>query len=278
MPSTVSVHTGWLIAFAVASIFAIAYPFVLAIIVRMRLRVSWRYFWYGTLVFLVFQLLTRLPAVLVLNNVFASQLKASGVFRFVWSLILALTAGLFEEVGRYVGYRVFMRREEKTWSKAVMYGIGHGGIESIVLIGALGLLSLVNIIVTSSLNLSVLTPSQHATVVQQFAALNAQPQWFPLLGAWERLWTIPIQVAFSVLVLQVFQRDTIAWLWLAIIVHTIVDFSTTEIVQVLGAGITASLISEAVVAFLGIAAILVIWRLRPAATIPSSNEQLVLQN
>src|SRR5215467_9912701 len=47
---------------------------------------------------------------------------------FAW----ALSSGLFEEVGRYVGYRVFMGREEKTWSKAVMYGIGHGGAETIL--------------------------------------------------------------------------------------------------------------------------------------------------
>jgi hypothetical protein len=33
---------------------------------------------------------------------------------------VALTAGLFEEVGRYLGYGIFMRNEEKTWNKAVM--------------------------------------------------------------------------------------------------------------------------------------------------------------
>ena len=278
MSATASVHTGWLIALAITSIFAILYPFILAIIARIRLSVPWRYFWYGTLVFLVFQLVTRVPAVFALNNVFASQLKASGVFRFVWYLTLAFTAGLFEEVGRYVGYRVFMRREEKTWSKAIMYGIGHGGIESIVLVGALGLLSLVNIIVTSSLSLNALTPSQHATVVQQFAALNAQPEWLPLLGAWERLWTLPVHIALSVVVLQVFRRNNIGWLWLAIFAHTIVDFSTIEIVQVLGASTTASLITEVVVALFGIVAILIILRLRNININVASNEQVVLQN
>ena len=278
MPATASVHTGWLIALATTGIFAILYPFILAIIARIRLNVPWRYFWYGTLVFLVFQLVTRVPAVFALNNVFASQLKASGVFRFVWYLTLAFTAGLFEEVGRYIGYRVFMRREEKTWSKAVMYGIGHGGIESIVLIGALGLLSLVNIIVTSSLNLNELTPSQNATVIQQFAALNAQPECLPFLSAWERLWTLPIHIALSVIVLQVFRRNNIAWLWLAILSHTIVDFSTIEIVQVLGASTTASLITEGVVALFGIGAIMIIWRLRDTSIHSSSIEQLALQN
>ena len=278
MPATASVHTGWLISLAVVSILAIVYPFVLAVIARIRLGVRWRYFWYGTLVFLVFQLLTRVPAVLALNNVFASPLKESASFRFTWYLILSLTAGLFEEVGRYVGYRLFMRHEEKTWSKAIMYGIGHGGIESIVLVGVLSLLSLVNIIVTSSINLNVLTTSQHKTVIQQFAALNAQPVWFPLLSGWERLWTLPIQIAFSVMVLQVFRRNNVGWLWLAIIAHTIVDFTSVEIMQVLGVGTTTSLITEGVVAVFGIIAIMIIWRLRNTSVYSSSTERVVLQN
>jgi len=279
MPAMVSVNTGWLIGFAITLTFAIAYPFILAIVARLRLRVSWRYFWYGALVFAVFQIFTRVPAVTALNNVFASQLKASAPFRFTWYVILALTAGLFEEVGRYVGYRVLMRREEKTWSKAVMYGIGHGGIESIVLVGLLGLLSLVNIVITSSLNLNLLTASQRATVVRQFAALNAQPAWFPLLEGWERLWTLPIHIALSVMVLQVFQRKNIGWLWLAILAHTIVDFTSVEIPQVLGASNTTSLITEGVVALFGIIALVIIWRLRdvPMQDI-SSHEQLVMQS
>ena len=279
MPSTVSVHTGWLISLAITLAFAIMYPFVLAIIARSRLHIGWRYFWYGALVFAVFQIFTRVPAVTVLNNVLASQLNASAPFRFTWYAILALTAGLFEEVGRYVGYRVLMRREEKTWHKAVMYGIGHGGIESIVIVGLLGLLSLFNIVVTSTLNLNILTPSQHATVVHQFALLNAQPVWYPLLGMWERLWTLPVHIALSVMVLQVFRRKNIVWLWLAIFAHAVVDFTSVEIVQVLGASNTTSLITEGVIALFGIVALVIIWRLRdiPARDISSSQEQVVVQ-
>ena len=279
MPSTVSVNIGWLIGFAITLVFVVVYPFVLAIIARLRLHVSWRYFWYGALVFAVFQIFTRVPAVVVLNNVLASQLKASAPFRFTWLVILALTAGLFEEVGRYVGYRVLMRREEKTWSKAVMYGIGHGGMESVVLVGLLGLLSLLNIIITATLNLNVLTPSQHATVVHQFATINAQPAWFSLLGGWERLWTLPVHIALSVMVLQVFRRKNIVWLWLAIFAHAVVDFTSVEIIQVFGASNTTTLITEGVIALFGILSLVIIWRLRDVSIqdIPSSHEQVAVQ-
>jgi uncharacterized membrane protein YhfC len=70
------------------------------------------------LIFLIFQVLTRVPAVTVLGRVLAPELNASTAFLYTWLAILALTAGLFEEIGRYLGYRWFMGKEEKTWSPA----------------------------------------------------------------------------------------------------------------------------------------------------------------
>jgi hypothetical protein len=81
--------------------------------------------WAGALIFFVFQVISRVPIVTVLGQLLASELKASTLFLYTWLAILALSAGVFEEVGRYIGYRWLMRREEKTWNKAVMYGLPH---------------------------------------------------------------------------------------------------------------------------------------------------------
>ncbi len=263
MPSTLHVNGGWIIATLVTSLFAIVYPLILAIIAHRRLRVSWKYFAYGLLIFLIFQVITRVPIVTVLGRVLAPQLNSSTAFLYTWLAILALTAGLFEEVGRYIGYRWFMGKEEKTWNKAVMYGLGHGGLESILLVGGLSLLTLVNVVVLSSINLSALPAAQHAQVIQQINAINAEPGWLPILGAWERLWTLPVQVALSVIVPQVFRRRNILWLVLAILAHAVFDFVTVALVQVLGAGrISTNLIVELIVALVGLGAIWVIWALR----------------
>ena len=263
MPSTLHVNSGWIVATLIASLFAIAYPLVLALIAHRRLQVSWKYFAFGLLIFLIFQVVTRVPIVAVLGRVLAPQLKASTAFLYTWLAILALTAGLFEEIGRYIGYRWFMGKEEKTWNKAVMYGLGHGGLESILLVGGLSLLTLVNVVVLSSINLNALPTAQHAQVVQQINAINAEPAWLPLLGAWERLWTLPVQVAFSVIVLQVFRRGSILWLVLAIVAHAVFDFITVALVQLLGAGkVSTNLIVELVIAIVGLGAIWVVWALR----------------
>lgn len=267
MPPTVHVNPAWLAGFVIATLFVLAYPLVLAILANQKLKVGWRYFWWGVLIFTIFQLATRIPAVLVLQStVLAPLLRTSKTFLWTWLVILALTAGLFEEVGRYVGYRLFMRREEKTWNKAVMYGIGHGGVEAVLLVGLPALFSIVNLIFYSLVNLNNLPPATHALVVKQMSQINAQPVWTSLLGGWERLWTMPIHIGQSVIVLQVFRRHNISWLFLAIGLHTLLDFCVVAFPQIFGASATTSLMVEGVVLLFGLLGIWLIWRLRDRET------------
>ncbi len=256
----------WYIATIVTIVFVIVYPLILAIVAHRRLRVSWRYFWYGVLIFLLFQLVTRVPLFTILGIVLAHTLRASAVALWVWLGVEALTAGLAEEIGRYVGYRWLMGREEKTWNKAVMYGVGHGGLESIVLVGGGALLSLFSIVVTSVVvNPATLPAAQRHTVIAQFAAIAAQPGWEPLLGGWERLWTLPFHIAMSVVVLQVFRRKQIRWLWVAVAAHALFDFTSVGLIQALSRSLpslTVNLIAEGFIAVVGLIAIWVIFALR----------------
>ena len=254
------VSNGWLLADAMSVAFMIVYPAVVAIWVHREFNVSWRYFGYGALIFFLFQLLTRVPAIQVSQAALAPRLLSSPALRWGWLLVAALTAGLFEEGGRYVGYRWLMRGQDKTWPRAIMYGVGHGGLEAwftAVLAGT----TLINLIVLSKTGLAALPPAAQAQVAQSFAVLNAQPVWFPLLGAWERLWTLPVQVALSVLVLQVFRQGSLRWLWLAILAHTIVDFTALALGQVTAIPpVPRTLFIEGFVAVFGIIGLLVIRR------------------
>jgi len=264
MPATIHVNPLYLADLAVAIIFVIVYPIVLAIIARKKLHVGWRYFWFGVLIFLFFQLLTRVPAVQILQSmVLAPLLRASKTFTWIWLVILALTAGIFEEVGRYVAYRWFMRNEEKTWNKAVMYGIGHGGLESALLVGIITLLPLlINLIVWPLINLNTLPLSAHKMIVDTVNGINATPFWFSLIQVWERLWAVIVHIALSVLVLQVFRRRSIIWLFIAILAHAVTDFAPLALLQIFGRGVAPSLASEGVIAVFGLIALWVIWRLR----------------
>jgi uncharacterized membrane protein YhfC len=262
MSETLALNSGFVIATAFSIVFVIVYPIVLAVVARRKLRLGWRYVAYGAIVFFVFQLVTRVPAVQLIQSAIGPQLEASPVLTWTWLVALALSAGVFEEVGRYVGYRFLMRREDKTWSKAVMFGIGHGGLESALLVGGLMVLALISLWAAANGGLNQLPDDQRAAATQQLQALNAQPGWAALFGAWERLWTVPIQIAFSVLVLQVFRRGQLVWLVWAILGHAFVDLAAVGLQQILGQGLTTSVLIEAVVAVFGLMALWIIWRLR----------------
>lgn len=264
MEPSLQISAGRIAATIVAILFEALFPLAAAWLVSRRLHVSWRYFAYGAIIFLIFQLISRVPIVLAIQGALAPQLQASRPFLFGWLAALALTAGLAEEIGRYVGYR-WLFREEKTWSRAVMYGLGHGGLESMALVAGLTLLGLINLLALSTINLAALplTDEQRELARQQLAAVAAQPDWLPLVGAWERLWTLPVHVALSVMVLQVFRRGQIWWLWLAIAAHTLVNLLAASIAPAFELqGATAILIPEVIVTLAGLAGLWVIWRLR----------------
>jgi uncharacterized membrane protein YhfC len=245
----------------VAIVLEIALPIALALVTRRRLGVGWRYFGYGALIFFLFQMISRVPIVQVTQALIGPQLRASFALQVGWLVVLVLTAGLFEEVGRYVGYRWLMRREEKTWNKALMYGLGHGGLESMLLIAGLTLIGLINLLILPSV-IGTIPPEQRALVEQQLAAVSAQPDWVPLIGVWERLWAIPFHVAMSVVVLQVFRRGII-WLGLAILAHALLDFLAVGLPPLLGLqGMSALLLPEVIVTIAGLASLWVIWALR----------------
>lgn len=213
-------------SYVVAIAFEIIFPLVVGYVIHRRYGVRWKIFLYGALVFFLSQLITRIPLVQILQVVFAQTLQSSQIILYAWFVALALTAGLFEEIGRYLGYR-FLVKNDKTWQVGLMFGAGHGGLESMVLIGGLALLGFINVIAISTMNLSQLNlpPEQVAQIQaarQQIAALD---WWLPLLGAYERFVAMFLHIAASILVLQVFLRGSWVWLVLAILYHALVDLA-----------------------------------------------------
>lgn len=223
-------------AFAAAIAFEIFFPLVVGYVIHRRYGVSWKFFLYGALVFFLSQLITRVPAVQIIQGIIAPSLQASPVLLYLWFFTLALTAGLFEGIGRYLGYR-FLVKEDKTWRVGLMFGAGHGGLESMLLVGGLALLSLVGIIALATADFSKmnLPPDQLAQIEQQRQQLAALDWWMPLLGAYERFITIFFHIGLSILVLQTFLRRSWLWLILAIAFHTLVDFGTLLLARQLSA-------------------------------------------
>ena len=70
---------------------------------------------------------------------------------------------------------------------------------------------------------SLVTADQLSTTMQSIAAYWAMTWYDVLLGFIERVLTLPIQIALSVMVLQIFIRKRIIWIGIAILFHTTVN-------------------------------------------------------
>ncbi len=261
MDPALSLPLGTLVAGSFTIVFLLLLPVAATIAAHHWLQVGWRYALYGAAVFLVFQILTRIPAVEIFGPRVLAYVQHSPLL-WGWLAVLALTAGVFEEVGRYLGFRVFFRSDQKTWSKAVMFGIGHGGLEALM-VAATAIFSTAQLWALSRSSLDSLGPAQRQQVLDQFARIAAQPAWIQLLGAWERTWAMLIQIAMALIVLQVFTRRRLIWLWLAIAAHAVVDMVSVSTVQLLSARpVAAYMVTEVLVGLFGLAALWTIIRLR----------------
>jgi uncharacterized membrane protein YhfC len=123
-------------------------------------------------------------------------------------------------------------------------------------------LSILSIAILSIIDVNSLPVAQRQSVIQQLAAINAMPVWSPLLAAWGRFWSFPLQVALSVMVLQVFRQRQIHWLLLAILFHALVDFLALALPQAIAQSITAELLVNGMLCVFGFLGIWIIWRLR----------------
>lgn len=88
----------------------------------------------GGVCFIVFQALTRLPLIQFILPQIPWFAVMSAVNPLAYVLLLGATAALFEEGGRYIVMKWLMRDRRDALS-GIAFGLGHGGIEAVLLVG-----------------------------------------------------------------------------------------------------------------------------------------------
>jgi uncharacterized membrane protein YhfC len=213
----------------------IAMPVGLAIFLTARWKLSARLWLIGAATFILSQV-GHIPfnalAGLVLNRTGLTKMtpEAQLIFNAVF---LGLSAGLFEEFFRYGMFR-WWAKEARSWRKGVLAGAGHGGAEAIIL-GAIVLYAFVQLVYLRNADISKVVPAGQLALTQQQVSAYWSMTWYAsLLGALERLFTIPTQIALAVLVLQTFTRKQWFWVWLAVLYHAVLDGSSVVLATRLG--------------------------------------------
>ena len=230
----------------------------LAIFLTRHYQLGWRLFWIGAALFVIAQIL-HIPFNILLDRFFDRGWLPvpPEQYQLVFSaVILGLSAGLFEEITRYVGLR-WWAKDARSWSKGLLFGNGWGGIEALLLV----LVMLLNYIIFMALrtvDLSTMLPPEQLIPLQQGLEIYWGVNWYDsLLGPLERMLVLPAQMALTIMVLQVFLRGQCRWLWLAIGWHALLNAAGVIIVRQWGA-----YAAEGVIAIFSVLSITFIFLLR----------------
>ncbi|MBO4446172.1 MAG: YhfC family intramembrane metalloprotease [Clostridia bacterium] len=177
----------------------------------------------GALVFFVFAyVLESLMHVLVLKG------PGKGITESIWLYALygGLAAGIFEETGRFVAMKKVMKKP-LIKQNSVMYGIGHGGIE-MILVGAMGAISniAISVMVNSGMADKVfgsVPADQMEQAIAQYSPLWTSSPFVFGLSAVERILAFTLQICLSYIVYRAVKDNRIQLFILAIFIHFFVD-------------------------------------------------------
>jgi ABC-2 type transport system ATP-binding protein len=158
--------------------------------------------------------------------------------------VVGLLAGVCEEPARWLVFR-YWQRDAKTFEQGVFAGLGHGGIESIVL----GLLVAQALLGSAGVAADAPDDVRAAAV----ATLGANPLE-RILGALERGFAITFHVGMAIVVMNAVVRKRPSLLVLAIALHTFADAAALAALKT--RGIVAAEITGALFAALAVFIIL----------------------
>jgi len=244
----------------------IALPVLVGLVTRRRTGASWRTFGLGAATFFASQVVLRLPWQIPLGVWLGPRLKGSAALMVLWLAVSALTAGLFEEVGRWCALRWF-QKDERSFRVGVMLGAGHGGLEAII-VGVSIVGSGVLYVVVGAQTGTNIPPETLSKIDAAYAGLGVLDA---LAGAVERVSAVAAQIAMSVVVAQAFVRGRIRWLWIAVGMHFVVDFVFAGAAMWLAKKSGSAMVGELPLLPLVPLSAWIVWRLRPPREAPPAS-------
>ena len=151
----------------------------------------------GAITFFVFQILIRIPLLQIVLPNTSWYLVMRLAHPLLYTLFLGVTAALVEELGRYIMMRVFINKRQSSID-GIAFGVGHGGIEAILLVGINALMMLI------------------------FARQSITPELMFANGI-ERVATLALHISWSVMVMKSIREKKVCWLLLALLMHAVID-------------------------------------------------------
>lgn len=182
----------------------------------------------GAIVFLIFtQILEMIPHIFFLftDNPVSRVITSNP---FLYALYVGFVAGVFEETGRFVGFR-FLQKKFPGKETSITYGIGHGGFEAMSLAGFryIQYFAIAMMIHKGTIDemLAGYSGTELASLEQIVTLISSLSVEICVITIAERIYAFVFHVALSVLVYHAVNVSGKKHLFLAaILLHTGMDF------------------------------------------------------
>lgn len=243
-------------------------PVVLLLVLCLKKKISVKPMFLGMAAFFVSQVCIRLPILQILGV--QSWFKAFALnYTLPYIIILAFTAGLFEESARYLCAGCFLKKN-RLFRDAISFGLGHGLCEVITITGMMQINNLTYAIMINNGTFQKAFAAVPAAQTQQILnqMLNAKPELL-YISVLERIFTVAFHIFASVLIFKAVNDHQTRYYFYALAAHFVTDFGSAAL-----STYTKSIwISECFVMLVAIASVILIFRLRPSFPSRTPEEQ-----
>lgn len=245
------VSTASMIAIIITLFITLIAPVIVWIIygVKNKGKGVWKALALGAAGFVLLQMIIRMPILSIV-----SLLPGFGSFvaeyYVVYCLILAMTAALFEVVARFGVAKILQKKIN--YEQGVAAGLGHGGIEAILIVGMTYINNLLYAIMinTGSFQgmiqdaLRTSGPEVAEQLIMVMDSLVETPSYLFYLAGYERVLTVIFHTAMSLLVCYlVYKKKAVLGVGIAFVMHFLVDF-IAPLINGLATPYLGSVISE----------------------------------
>ena len=240
---------GNIVAMCITFFLSMILPIVLLIVygVKNRKQGVVKAWFLGAAGFFLMQVVIRLPLLSILGTMEGFVSFAENHY-LMYALLLAFTAGLFELVGRYGVAKLLSK--SLTFKQAIAAGLGHGGIEAMVIVGMTYISNLLYVMMinTGAINVVIAqTEAMGLDVAPVYALVDSlvnTPASIFLLAGYERVLTMIAHTAMTVIVCYfVWKKQDVKGLGICLVVHTALD-GVTAIVSGLATPYLGSVLSQ----------------------------------
>ena len=249
---------------------------MLAVIIPIAIALIWK-FWkhekfttilVGATTFVLFALILEktiqnalvFPTTMGLPDHAASQfINARPI---LWALVLGLFPGVFEETGRFMAFKTVLRNRRNR-ETSISYGIGHGGIEVILVLGINYIVYIVYAVMINTGTFQGIIDQVAEQAPFQEEAIRALADQLAVFSfadigtsMFERVFAFLFHVGASILVFYAARDKGRFWLYpLAILLHTALDslagLNMAKVVQLSAPALEAMVVAFGLLTFLG---------------------------